>query len=71
MFSLITRGDLQPTPPVSITSPPRQTHESFLNPPEMEHIEECVQEGDAHGSLDIQMVCISVLLQQTLLNGLL
>lgn len=56
MFNLISRGDLQPTPPVSVSSPPRQTP-GVLHPPELEHIEECVQEGDVnHGSIDVTMV---------------
>ena len=55
MCSLISRGDLQPTPPVSIPSPPRPVMPSMEHPPEAEPmgIEECVQEGDAPGGIDI------------------
>ena len=62
MCSLIARGDLQPTPPVSIPSPPRPVATSIEHPPEVEHlgIEECVQEGDAQGGIDIHsVVCLS------------
>jgi len=56
MFNLISRGDLQPTPPVSVSSPPRHTTE-VLHPPVIEHIEECVQEGDVHhGPVDVTLV---------------
>ena len=61
MCSLISRGDLQPTPPVSIPSPPRPVTTSTEHPPEVEPlgIEECVQEGDATGGIDIHsMVCL-------------
>lgn len=60
MCSLISRGDLQPTPPVSIPSPPRPVIPSMEHPPEAEPmgIEECVQEGDAPGGIDIHsLVC--------------
>lgn len=60
MCSLISRGDLQPTPPVSIPSPPRPVMPSMEHPPEAEPmgIEECVQEGDAQGGIDIHsLVC--------------
>lgn len=60
MCSLISRGDLQPTPPVSIPSPPRPATTSTEHPPEVEPlgIEECVQEGDATGGIDIHsMTC--------------
>ena len=63
MCSLIARGDLQPTPPVSIPSPPRPVATSIEHPPEVEHlgIEECVQEGDAQGGIDIHsVVCLTV-----------
>ena len=61
MCSLISRGDLQPTPPVSIPSPPRPVMPSMEHPPETEPmgIEECVQEGDAPGGIDIHsLVCL-------------
>ena len=61
MCSLISRGDLQPTPPVSIPSPPRPVMPSMEHPPEAEPmgIEECVQEGDAPGGIDIHsLVCL-------------
>ena len=60
MCSLISRGDLQPTPPVSIPSPPRPVVSSMEHPPEAEPmgIEECVQEGDAQGGIDFHsLVC--------------
>ena len=63
MCSLIARGDLQSTPPVSIPSPPRPVATSIEHPPEVEHlgIEECVQEGDAQGGIDIHsVVCLTV-----------
>ena len=55
MCTLISRGDLQPTPPVSIPSPPRPVIQSIEHPPEADPmgIEECVQEGDAQGGIDI------------------
>lgn len=61
MCSLISRGDLQPTPPVSIPSPPRPVVPSMEHAPEAEPmgIEECVQEGDAPGGIDIHsLVCL-------------
>jgi len=61
MCSLISRGDLQPTPPISIPSPPRPVMPSIEHPPEAEPmgIEECVQEGDALGGMDIHsLVCL-------------
>ncbi|EDO45182.1 predicted protein, partial [Nematostella vectensis] len=57
LCTLISRGDLQPTPAVSIPSPPRQIGETPLPLPVMSDIEECVQEGDAHGvpGMDVPM----------------
>ena len=78
MCTLISRGDLQPTPPVSIPSPPRPVITSMEHHSEAEPmgIEECVQEGDALGGIDIHsLVCplltITMLMLQCLLYFLL
>ena len=68
MCTLISRGDLQPTAPVSIPSPPRNT--LLEHPPEAEPmgIEECVQEGDAQGGIDIHSL-VRLLLKMHQLIG--
>lgn len=68
MCTLISRGDLQPTAPVSIPSPPRST--LLEHPPEAEPmgIEECVQEGDAQGGIDIHSL-VRLLLKMHQLIG--
>ena len=68
MCTLISRGDLQPTAAVSIPSPPRST--LLEHPPEAEPmgIEECVQEGDAQGGIDIHSL-VRLLLKMHQLIG--
>ena len=72
MCTLISRGDLQPTPPVSIPSPPRPVITSMEHPTEAEPmgIEECVQEGDAQGGIDIHsLVCMVLMAVYVIFTG--
>ena len=65
MCTLISRGDLQPTAPVSIPSPPRSTLLEHPSEAEPMGIEECVQEGDAQGGIDIHsLVCFLLKVHQ-------